>query len=76
MKAAKLEIGIRSQESGARRKESEGRRKKCFCKYDMLPGGLTHYRAEDLRHNPADDSRRECRSHMKLYNSSKFHVQE
>ncbi|MEG4488159.1 hypothetical protein [Microcoleus sp. D2_18a_B4] len=37
MKAAKLEIGIRSQESGARRKESEGRRKKCFCKYEMLP---------------------------------------
>ncbi|MEG4488220.1 hypothetical protein [Microcoleus sp. D2_18a_B4] len=36
MKAAKLEIGIRSQESGAR-KESEGRRKKCFCKYEMLP---------------------------------------
>ena len=27
MKAAKLEIGVRSQESGARRKESEGRRK-------------------------------------------------
>ncbi|MEG4483582.1 MULTISPECIES: hypothetical protein [unclassified Microcoleus] len=38
MKAAKLEIGIRSQESGARRKESEGRRKKCFCKSEMLPG--------------------------------------
>ncbi|MEG4486300.1 hypothetical protein [Microcoleus sp. D2_18a_B4] len=37
MKAANLEIGIRSQESGARRKESEGRRKKCFCKYEMLP---------------------------------------
>ncbi|WP_333203293.1 hypothetical protein [Microcoleus sp. B5-D4] len=37
MKAAKLEIGIRSQEPGARRKESEGRRKKCFCKYEMLP---------------------------------------
>ncbi|MEG4532134.1 hypothetical protein [Microcoleus sp. D2_18a_D3] len=37
MKAAKLEMGIRSQESGARRKESEGRRKKCFCKYEMLP---------------------------------------
>ncbi|MEG4489544.1 MULTISPECIES: hypothetical protein [unclassified Microcoleus] len=37
MKAAKLEIGIRSQESGARRKESEGRRKKYFCKYEMLP---------------------------------------
>ncbi|MEG4484280.1 hypothetical protein [Microcoleus sp. D2_18a_B4] len=45
MKAAKLAIGIRSQESGARRKESEGRRKKCFCKYEMLPflgtSGLT-----------------------------------
>ena len=27
MKAAKLEIGVRSQESGARRKEEEGRRK-------------------------------------------------
>ncbi|MEG4483709.1 MULTISPECIES: hypothetical protein [unclassified Microcoleus] len=40
MKAAKLEIGIRSQESGARRKESEGRRKKCFCKYEMLPNHL------------------------------------
>ncbi|MBW3584863.1 MAG: hypothetical protein KY448_03200, partial [Cyanobacteria bacterium 0813] len=38
--------------------------------------GLTHYRAEDVMHNPADDSRRECRSHMKLYNSSKFHLQD
>ncbi|MEG4485203.1 hypothetical protein [Microcoleus sp. D2_18a_B4] len=45
MKAAKLEIGIRSQESGVRRKEEEGRRKeeegrshnKCFYKYEMLP---------------------------------------
>jgi hypothetical protein len=27
MKAANLEIGVRSQESGARRKEEEGRRK-------------------------------------------------
>jgi hypothetical protein len=27
MKAAQLEIGVRSQESGARRKEEEGRRK-------------------------------------------------
>ncbi|MEG4915166.1 hypothetical protein [Microcoleus sp. B13-B6] len=41
MKAAKLEIGIRSQESGARRKESEGRRKKCFCKYEMLPNATS-----------------------------------
>ncbi|MEG4293024.1 hypothetical protein Q5692_30460 [Microcoleus sp. C2C3] len=39
-------------------------------------GGLTQYRAEDLMHNPADDSGRQCRSHMKLYNSSKFHLQE
>ncbi|MEG4486473.1 hypothetical protein [Microcoleus sp. D2_18a_B4] len=47
MKAAKLEIGIRSQESGVRRKEEEGRRKeeegrshnKCFYKYEMLPLG-------------------------------------
>ncbi|MEG4838064.1 hypothetical protein [Microcoleus sp. B9-D4] len=39
-------------------------------------GGLTHYRAEDVMHNPADDFRRECRSHMKLYNSSKFHLLE
>ena len=39
-------------------------------------GGLTQYRAEDLMHNPTDDSRRQCRSHMKLYNSSKFHWQE
>ncbi|MEG4808155.1 hypothetical protein QUA82_11275 [Microcoleus sp. F8-D3] len=28
MKAAKLKIGARSQDSGVRRKESEGRRKK------------------------------------------------
>ncbi|MEG4485464.1 hypothetical protein [Microcoleus sp. D2_18a_B4] len=49
MKAAKLEIGIRSQESGVRRKEEEGRRKeeegrnhnKCFYKYEMLPRGLS-----------------------------------
>ncbi|MEG4814439.1 hypothetical protein [Microcoleus sp. K5-D4] len=39
-------------------------------------GGLTHYRAEYLMHSPADDSRRQCLSHMKLYNSSKFHLQE
>ena len=39
-------------------------------------GGLTQYRAEDLMHNPADDSSRQCRSYMKLYNSSKFHLQE
>ncbi|MEG4108957.1 hypothetical protein QUA04_22965 [Microcoleus sp. S13_C5] len=31
-------------------------------------GGLTHYPAEDLMHNSADDFGRECRSHMKLYN--------
>jgi hypothetical protein len=38
MKAAKLEIGVRSQEPGARRKEEEGmRKKKCFYKYEMLP---------------------------------------
>jgi|GEM_PF-2782168 hypothetical protein len=38
MKAAKLEIGVRSQEPGAKRKESEGRsQKKCFYKYEMLP---------------------------------------
>ncbi|MEG4251013.1 hypothetical protein [Microcoleus sp. Pol10D4] len=45
MKAAQLEIGVRSQDLGARRKESEGRRKKegarsqkkCFYKYEMLP---------------------------------------
>jgi hypothetical protein len=38
MKAAKLEIGVRSQEPGARRKEEEGRsQKKCFYKYEMLP---------------------------------------
>jgi hypothetical protein len=44
--AAKLEIGVRSQEPGARsqeervrRKEEEGRsQKKCFYKYEMLPG--------------------------------------
>ncbi|MEG4483966.1 hypothetical protein [Microcoleus sp. D2_18a_B4] len=50
MKAAKLEIGIRSQESGVRRKEEEGRRKeeegrshnKCFYKYEMLPSNLRH----------------------------------
>ena len=39
-------------------------------------GSLTHYRAEDVMHNPKDDSRRECRSQMKLYNSRKFHLQE
>jgi mannitol 2-dehydrogenase len=33
-----LKIGVRSQESGARRKEEEGRsQKKCFYKYEMLP---------------------------------------
>jgi hypothetical protein len=44
MKAAKLKIGVRSQESGARRKEEEGRsQKKCFYKYEMLPAHrLTH----------------------------------
>jgi hypothetical protein len=38
MKAAKLEIGVRSQEPGVRRKESEGRsQKKFFYQYEMLP---------------------------------------
>jgi hypothetical protein len=38
MKAAQLEIGVKSQEPGVRRKESEGRRKKkCFYQYEMLP---------------------------------------
>jgi len=36
--AAKLEIGVRSQESGEKRKKEEGRsQKKCFYKYEMLP---------------------------------------
>jgi hypothetical protein len=36
--AAKLEIGVRSQELGARRKEEEGRsQNKCFYKDEMLP---------------------------------------
>jgi hypothetical protein len=36
--AAKLEIGVRSQEPGARRKEEEGRsQNKCFYKDEMLP---------------------------------------
>jgi hypothetical protein len=37
MKAAKLEIGVGSQEERGRRKKEEGRRKKCFYKYEMLP---------------------------------------
>src|SRR4028119_526969 len=38
MKAAKLEIGARSQEPGGKRKEEEGRnQKKCFYKYEVLP---------------------------------------
>jgi hypothetical protein len=38
MKAAKLEIGVRSQEPGGKRKEEEGRsQKKCFYKYEVLP---------------------------------------
>jgi hypothetical protein len=33
-----LEIGVRSQESGEKRKKEEGRsQKKCFYKYEMLP---------------------------------------
>jgi hypothetical protein len=45
MKAAKLEIGVGSQEPGARRKESDGRsQKKCFYKYEMLPTHLTSLR--------------------------------
>lgn len=36
--AAKLEIGVGSQEKRGRRKEEEGRsQKKCFYKYEMLP---------------------------------------
>jgi hypothetical protein len=36
--AAKLEIGVRSQEPGEKRKKEEGRsQKKCFYKYEMLP---------------------------------------
>ena len=38
MKAAQLEIGVRSQEPGVRRKESEGMsQKKCFYQYEALP---------------------------------------
>ena len=38
MKAAKLEIGVGSQEPGARSQEEEGRsQKKCFYKYEILP---------------------------------------
>jgi hypothetical protein len=38
MKAAKLEIGVGSQEPGARSQEEEGRsQKKFFYKYEMLP---------------------------------------
>jgi hypothetical protein len=44
MKAAKLEIGVRSQEPGARRKEEEGRsQNKCFYKDEMLPDGAPGY---------------------------------
>jgi len=33
-----LELGIRSQEPGEKRKKEEGRsQKKCFYKYEMLP---------------------------------------
>jgi hypothetical protein len=47
--AAKLEIGVRSQESGARRKEEEGRRKKkCFYKYEMLPSELCRVNLKHL----------------------------
>ena len=43
MKAAKLEIGVRSQEERGGRKEEEGRsQKKCFYKYEMLPRGEEH----------------------------------
>ncbi|MEG4894048.1 hypothetical protein QUA89_10320 [Microcoleus sp. F10-B4] len=44
MKAVKLEIGVlrpeaAGQEERGRRKEEEGRsQKKCFYKYEMLPG--------------------------------------
>jgi hypothetical protein len=33
-----LELGVRSQEPGEKRKKEEGRsQKKCFYKYEMLP---------------------------------------
>jgi hypothetical protein len=42
--AAKLEIGVRSQESGGKRKKEEGRsQKKCFYKYEMLPAPLLEF---------------------------------
>jgi hypothetical protein len=37
MKAAKLEIGVRSQEPGGKRKEEGRRWKKCFYQHEMLP---------------------------------------
>ncbi|MEG3967434.1 hypothetical protein QUA00_07360 [Microcoleus sp. T2B6] len=38
MKAVKLEIGVRSQESGEKSQKEEVRsKKKCFYKYEMLP---------------------------------------
>ncbi|MEG4506999.1 hypothetical protein QUA81_03970 [Microcoleus sp. F6_B4] len=42
MKAAKIERGVRSQESGEKSQKEEVRsQKKCFYKYEMLPATQT-----------------------------------
>jgi hypothetical protein len=45
-----LELGVRSQEPGEKRKKEEGRsQKKCFYKYEMLPAGLTFDRYRQFK---------------------------
>jgi len=45
-----LELGVRSQEPGEKRKKEEGRsQKKCFYKYEMLPGEGNRERGEGNR---------------------------
>ncbi|MEG3930741.1 MULTISPECIES: hypothetical protein [unclassified Microcoleus] len=49
MKAVKLEIGVRSQESGEKSQKEEVRsKKKCFYKYEMLPIHSLWNRPESL----------------------------
>jgi hypothetical protein len=39
-----LELGVRSQEPGEKRKKEEGRsQKKCFYKYEMLPHQVVRF---------------------------------
>jgi len=50
-----LELGVRSQEPGEKRKKEEGRsQKKCFYKYEMLPNCINPANTNNFRFSILD----------------------